>query len=258
MGYDFYGDFSTVAGDEAMLVGGIMIAYLVISLLSMAYSILVYVLHSLGMYTVANRRGIHHPWLAWIPVANVWILGSIADQYQYVAKGKVKSRRKVLLGLDIALYAVLILIVVCAFVVLFAAMEADMGYGMASDMVFPVILLVVAYLALLVLAIIQTVFMYIAYYDLYVSCNPNNAVAFLVLGIFFSFLTPYFVFAVRKKDLGMPPRKPAAEQVPAEPVVEDIPAIVETPVVEEAPVVEDVPVAEEALEVPEEPKNTEE
>ena len=39
-----------------------------------------YVLWSLGVYTIAKRRGIRKPWLSWIPVGNLWILGSISDQ----------------------------------------------------------------------------------------------------------------------------------------------------------------------------------
>ena len=53
---------------------------------SFVFTIAMYVLSAWGMYTIANRRGIHRPWLAWIPVANMWILGSISDQYQLSVK----------------------------------------------------------------------------------------------------------------------------------------------------------------------------
>ena len=35
-----------------------------------------YVLSALGLYTIAKRRGLNHPWLAWIPVASAWTVGS--------------------------------------------------------------------------------------------------------------------------------------------------------------------------------------
>ena len=69
---------------------------------SMALVIATYVLTALSYYTVACRRGLKNPWLAWIPVANLWLLGSISDQYRYVVKGEYKSKRKILLGLGIA------------------------------------------------------------------------------------------------------------------------------------------------------------
>ena len=53
------------------------------------FSVVTYVLTSLGLYTMAKRRMINHPWLSWVPVANMWILGSLSDQYRYVARGQV-------------------------------------------------------------------------------------------------------------------------------------------------------------------------
>ena len=78
---------------------------------SFLIQVAVYVFSALALYTIAKRRGLSNPWLSWIPVANVWILGSIADQYRYVARGEVRSKRKVLLTLKIisaALTAVMV------------------------------------------------------------------------------------------------------------------------------------------------------
>ena len=98
----------SMAGDAGVMAvfGVLAIFYLIVALLSLALSVVIYIFHSLGLYTIANRRGIHHSWLAWLPVGNLWLLGSIADQYQYVVKGKIKNRRKVMLGLSIAVFAV--------------------------------------------------------------------------------------------------------------------------------------------------------
>ena len=41
----------------------------------------------------------------------------------------------------------------------------------------------------------------------YQSCNPGNSVAFLVLSAVFPFLASFFLFADRKKERGMPPRR---------------------------------------------------
>ena len=190
---------------------GIMIAILVFYLIAMAFAIVAYVLRSLGIYTIAKRRGIHHPWLAWIPVGDLWTMGSISDQYQYVSKGKVRNRRKVLLGLSIALYALMVVLIVVEVATMFM-LESNTGAAVASG-----ISLIPITLAYIGLGITTTVFMYIAMYDIYNSCNPDNAVMFLVLGIFFNVLQPFFLFACRKKDLGMPPRrKPEAQPVIAE------------------------------------------
>lgn len=197
----------------AGMIGIFAIVYILILLLSMALSTAVYVLQSLGLYTIAKRRGIRNGWLAWIPMGNMWILGSISDQYQYVAKGKIKSRRKLLLGLGIGVIAVYIAWVFS--MIMSIILSEGVGSGAAMAVVFSVL----AVLAVWVLAVILTVYQYIAYYDLFCSCDPGNSVLYLVLSILFNVTLPFFVFFCRKKDLGMPPRKQApvqAEPKPAE------------------------------------------
>ena len=118
-----------------------------------------------------------------------------------------------------------------------------------DSMLLAVLLVLLGYLAIIALAITTTVYMYLCYYDLFNSCNPGNAVLFLVLSIIFPVTLPFFIFACRKKDLGMPPRKqPAPEQV----VVPTVEVIVDPDVVEEevVPIVE--PVMEEGYAQPEE------
>ena len=209
--YDF--SYTDMPFDGEMIgVAAVFLAvWVFFLLLAAAYSVLVYVLQSLGMYTIAKRRGIRHPWLSWIPVGNAWILGSISDQYQYVAKGKVRSRRKVLSGLNIGLYAFglgLYIWYVVSLIGMTLSGNGDVYYGETAFAVAGVSILVL--LAIIVLSLVLTVLMYVAYNDLFESCDPGRSVLFLVLSILFSFLLPFFVFACRKKDRGMPPKKSAA------------------------------------------------
>lgn len=245
---DVFSDFGSMVDSEEFLVGFLAI-YLLIVLLSLVYSIVVYVLQSLGLYSIAKRRGIHNPWLAWIPVGNMWIVGSISDQYQYVVKKNVRNRRKTLLGLMIALYALFVLIYVFAFAFGFSAAGAAITQEL-SAMIAPFVLLLICYLALLVIAVIAAVYQYIALYDLFLSSRPNSATVFLVLGIFFNFLLPYFVFACRKKDEGMPARQTPAQ--PAEPQYIPAPEVVEPEVVQEAEEPQELVAAEEDFEPEEE------
>ena len=64
-------------------------------------SIAAYVLLALGLYGIAKKRGIHYPWLAWLPVGNAWLLGCISDQYRFVVKGETKNHRKRMLVLSV-------------------------------------------------------------------------------------------------------------------------------------------------------------
>ncbi len=215
---------------EGAFVGAAGLAagiFMIVYLLALAFSLVSYVLNAVGMYRIAKRRGIHHAWLAWIPVGNSWLLGSISDHYQYVAKKKITGRRKALLAMNLILIVLSGVIVSGAFMIFsFTTGPADlMGSGILL-----IGLLVVAYLALFGLSIAMLVVSFIAYYDLFQSSKPNCAVLFLILGVVFNVTLPFFVFACGNSDKGMPERRP---RQPVEQLHEE-----EKPVAEEIPVVE--------------------
>ena len=205
--YDYGYGYDFAQGAAAGVAGFMGVFFALYYLLVIGFGIAAYVLQAVSMYTIAKRRGIHHSWLAWLPVGDMWLLGSISDQYQYVAKGRVRNRRKTLLGLTAAMFALMLLLLVAAVmmvvseVVSYDAGEMLMGSSLA------VMLLV--YLAVLVVAVILVVFKYMALYDLFVSSDPGNAVLYLVLSILVSVTLPFFLFACRNKDKGMPPRRVA-------------------------------------------------
>lgn len=211
--------FDAMEGIAAAGLGLLFGVFAVVMLFTLALSVVIYVLQSISMYTIAKRRGIHKPWLAWIPVGNWWILGSISDQYQYVAKGKVRNRRKVLLWLTVAAT----LVGIPYYIASFGSMIGLAGGTEAGTFAASAVMLVCS-LATSVLSIVSVVYHYIALYDLYASCQPNNSVLYLVLSIVFNITQPIFMFICRNKDEGMPPRKQnkPAELAIEEPAVETV------------------------------------
>lgn len=186
-----------------------------------------YVLTSLALYTIAQRRGIHKPWLAWIPVANCWLLGSLSDQYRYVVKGENKSKRKFLLALSIADVILGITIGVMAVVMVVKAVFGISDYAsdeaIARAILGPVMSVLGLCIPLFGVSIAYAIIRYMALYDIYKSLDPGNCVLFLVLSILFGVTEPFFLFFNRNKDLGMPPRRQSppyaavqAAQEPAE------------------------------------------
>lgn len=213
--YDFPGAMEGVAEGAFVGAAGLVTGlFLLVYLLALAFSIVSYVLNSVGMYRIAKRRGIHHAWLAWVPVGSQWLLGSISDHYQYVAKKKITGRRKALLILNIIL-TVLSGVFSVAAVSLLSFAEATVAADM-SGQILVVGVLSVVYLGVLGLGIAATVLQYIAHYDLFRSCKPDNAVLFLILGILFNVTMPIFVFICSSSDRGMPVRRPQqpAVQIP--------------------------------------------
>ena len=224
MTYGFDYDFAMPSLGEGLAAGalGVVVAVvLIFALVLLALSLVSYVLGALGLYRIAKRRGIHHAWLAWIPVGASWLLGSVSDHYQYVAKHKVTKRRKVLLALSILAVCVSVGEVIVA--VISELVAGTIGLSLVLGLF---------YVLMMGISIAAMVFCYIAYYDLFASCRPGSAVLFLVLGIFFSCTLPFFVFACSGSDQGMPPRRERrpAPQIPYEP--------------EQAPVQEQIPVVE--------------
>lgn len=207
----------TIVSDE--FLGMFLVIYMAVILVSVLVGIAMYVLRSLSLYIIAKRRGLNHPWLAWIPVGTEWIIGSVSDQYKYVTQGKQQSRRKVLLVLTIA---GMVLGVYAAGITVSRMLEViirldtmgnggEMSDAMALRLALSMLSGLGGGLAAGILGIVAYVFREMCMYDLFKSCDPKNVVLFLVLSIFFGFTEPFFLLACRNKDLGMPPRKPVVD-----------------------------------------------
>ena len=190
-------------GEEEMLI--ILGVFLVVLGVLLVCCLVGWILRSMSLYSIAKRRGIRNAWLAWIPIGSNWILGSVADQYQHLVQGKVTSRRKVMLILG----AVSVVLSTVVFGFSFAQALAEAGVLPEEQAVTAALVSAVPSMLGSVVGIVTLVFYHICNYDLYRSCRPDGAVAFLVLGIIFGVCEPFFYLACRKKDLGMVVPQPA-------------------------------------------------
>ena len=206
-------------------------------------SVGLYVLQALGLYTIAKRRGIARPWLAWVPVGSVWIMGSIADDFK-ARQGKKTSLRIWLVILAAAILLLTVGIVVSTVTMLTRVLTANElldvvinASAMGNDLYAPTeeemitqlaeileqrltdqilestirdaVLILLASLAVGVVGIVAMVLECICLYRVYDSCNPSTKTVFLLLSIFLS-LGGVFLFVNRNKDLGLPRGIPAS------------------------------------------------
>ena len=185
----------------------------------MLVSIATYVLTALALYTIAKRRGLKNAWLAWIPVVDCWLLGSLSDQYQYVVNGQHKSKRKILLLFRILITIMWISLMGLLANLFFHAFGSILWGSMNDDQIFQILHQAMNLLALCLplvgASIAYAVFRYMALYDIYRSLDPANCVLFLVLSILFGVTEPFFLFFSRNKDDGMPPRKQPVQDAPS-------------------------------------------
>ena len=207
--------------EEAAVVLPLITSVLTSALPSTLLGIASYVLTSMALYTLASRRGIGKAWLSWVPILNVWIIGSLSDQYRYVVKGQIKSKRKSLLILNIVnLLIALVMLGICIF--LLAELTRSTIYGAGEDAILATAMgSLFGILGLLLpmggVAVAAAVIRYMALYDIYTSMDPANNVLFTVLSIIFNVTEPFFLFFNRNKDAGMPPRKQEPQQPGPEP-----------------------------------------
>lgn len=208
--YGYESEMEMLMEDTEFLPVFLMV-YGVIILIALAIGITMYVLKAVGLYSIAKRRNIRNPWMAWVPVVSSYMMGCISDQYQHVAKERTTRRRTVLLVLSI-LSAVLVVI----FIGLYIAMVVQLvvmtgGEAISEDellmkLMGPVSGVLLVCLVMLVLEIVRMVFHYIALYDLFASCDPGSKVVLLVFSILSMFvfdIEPILVFVYRKRDDGM-------------------------------------------------------
>lgn len=163
-----------------------------------------FIVRAASLYRIARRRGLRGAWLAWVPVGCNWVIGSVADQYQYVVKGRIRNRRLPLLLLSVAVTVLGTVISAAGIDMLITYIRAMMGnYSMYGPSLLGFALLAVLWAG----SVAYTVIRCIAVYDLYSSCTKKYNVLYLVLGLVFQFLEPVFFFICRDKEEGMPPRR---------------------------------------------------
>lgn len=173
-------------------------------IIMLALGVLFYVFYSIGLYTIAKRRGLRYPGLAWVPVANDWMLGLVADQVDLIYAGKKSKQRLRLLWFSAGVYLLAAFFLI-AFLTIVNSYQSFSSPFSTIMVWFPMIFWAVA--------ITYTVFYYIALYKLYRSCSPDNAVPLIVLSIIFSVIIPFVMLVIRKSDKGIPR---VSDELPAE------------------------------------------
>lgn len=192
-----------------------MTVFFAVLLISGAMGIAIYVLRSVGLYSIAKRRQIRHAWFAWVPLVDQYLLGCVSDQYRYVVKGQNKAKRRSLLVLSIICGLGIVAMEILLWYIRgnLLSMARDVGEMMLMNATMKYALVIgIVLLVFLILALIRGIVRLIALYDLYRSCDPENAVIYLVLNILSGTTVPFFIFFNRNKDLGMPPRKSTQPQ----------------------------------------------
>lgn len=129
-------------------------------------SVIGYCLLAIGLMTMARQRGLDNPWLAWIPIAQLYLLGQLIHTVDF-GKYKIENAPLVLLLGNVA-------VIVLGFIPVIGA------------------ILQLAFFIILAAAL----------YKLYAMYRPENATLYLVLSIIFpSIAIGIIIFRLRHYNL---------------------------------------------------------
>lgn len=162
----------------SLIVAGVFaLVYLVI----LALAFVNYIMTALSLYTIAKRRDISNPWMAWIPYVNVWTLGSIVKQYD--SKNGINRKWNVVLltlelltvGSAVAIFAV---IIGSAFSTLMLSENFYPDTEWALGLILP---LIVLYFVSVFISLVYLVCSYICTYKVFESTVPEKSLKYFII-----------------------------------------------------------------------------
>lgn len=144
-----------------ILLGGI---FIVLMFLGLIIGIILYLVQAFGLYGMAQKAGLENAWLAFVPVANFYLMGKLIKQ--------IKVSKYVIPSAEIVLPVALVVLLVLG--------RVSVIGNLINLCVF-----------LLLLA---------GYYNLYLLYRPKDAVMFTVFSI--PVVTvPFFIFMMRNDPM---------------------------------------------------------
>lgn len=171
---------------------------------SAVIGIAIYLLESISVYKMAKSAQIKNPWLAFIPVANDWVFGTLAEKYK--KKNGTKSAR---FGIILPVLEGIVLIETIALTIFTViSIKEITGYAldavntsseMAPEQFMSLIPVIILYFALMAVAIAYAVVFFIALWRVYSSFDKSNATLYIVLSVIFTISVPIILFIIRNR-----------------------------------------------------------
>ena len=197
-------DFLTELGLPEEAVSFFFTFFIGAIVVSAVIGIAIYLLESISVYKMAKSAEIKNPWLAFIPVANDWVFGTLAEKYK--KKNGTKSARfsiilPVLEGIVlIETIALTIFTVISIKEITGYALDAvNTSAEMAPEQFMSLIPVIILYFALMAVAIAYAVVFFIALWRVYYSFDKSNATLYIVLSIIFTISVPIILFIIRNR-----------------------------------------------------------
>lgn len=210
---NFLRDFnlSETGIDEGVVAGIISLIVIYVAVIGII-CLALYILRALGIYNMAKNAGLSNPWVAFVPIANSYTFGKLAEKYRR-KDGKESEKFSVLLLIfDILTLIACVCLIVFTVISLVAILSnAQIAYDSGTDMTLSqfssLIPVIVFYVVTMLCAVVYTVLHYVAFWRIVAAYDYSNATLYTVLSVFFSFLDPIFLFILRNKQPVFDPKE---------------------------------------------------
>ena len=190
--------------EEAGFTEGDLMVFASIMFIYFAFIVIIalamYLLEAVGLYGMAKSSGFSSPLRSFIPFANTFLFGKIAEKYQ-----RRDGKRSAKFGGLLLAFEILTLffsITTMAFVISMISVLAT-SYNdseLNASIVVPMIAMLACCFVLIGVLIAYVVIYYVALWRIFTAFDYNNATVYFVLSILFSFLGPIFLFVLRNKQ----------------------------------------------------------
>lgn len=193
-----------------------LVPFVILYVILMLWAVAKYVITGISLFGIGKRLGIKAYGLAWVPGANVWSVGAIADKSDE-RNGKDHKFRWVLIGLMIAFVICLVIfIVVYTFSLIDIITTARLSYAepevSAFVNLFWSIFAVMFPVALASTAL--TAVEYISIYKLIELCKPEKALKNLLIGMLVPFASPFVLLSCKRSLENMMEPETNAPELP--------------------------------------------
>ena len=185
-GYEDYSSAIREAAGEiaaATFAGSLLVILLAVYIVVMMFALAQYLINAIAFMRMAKKVGIPNGWLSFIPFADVYLIGKIAD---VSSKKKINAKRLLITEIIFTMLLVLYMILAFSLGALSAISDGVFAGGMIAFLVIALL-----YFAA---AVCLTVFAYIAYYRIAQNFGGSSDtgwfVGILLGGLLVSSLVP--------------------------------------------------------------------
>lgn len=156
-----------------------------ISSLFLIYIITSYLFFAIGLQKISEFRGHDKPWLAFIPIANYYLLGFVADDINSYENKRSNYQ--------------IILLVLAIISSIFKSIKNILKRNNFNtdnpEYLYFEIKIIVAIVSAIMLG-----FCFMVLYKIYSDYSPDKAIVMLVCSIIFYFIVPFVLFAIRRNS----------------------------------------------------------